>query len=313
MQCRNCRCYLDDEFRYCPRCGAPNSVAYPVAGAPWLRRPAAVVGLTVLLIAWLAALQRQLWLPHGASSPPATRVAARQPETVPALQQTATQPSRAMVPTASLRPRPTPPISSRGAQRPKAVRKNRDTRPAAPRAPAAHSRVLVARQPARPRGQSQSGDRPGARNRTDYLAALPDAPPGRFAPRRGLRLASRSRAWMTGSRRLNDPWSRPAVLVRSPGRESARPSIVASNLTVSISARPYGVKTFVYMDGGRELGIAPLRVQFDRPGRHSLFFFAPSLGRAGRVNRGITVTGGGRQWVSATMGSSREIARLSNL
>jgi hypothetical protein len=88
---------------------------------------------------------------------------------------------------------------------------------------------------------------------------------------------------------------------------------VASNLTVSVSARPYGVKTFVYMDGGRELGIAPLRVRFDRPGRHQLLFFAPSLGRAGRVSRVVHVTGRNRQWVSATMGPSREVATLDNM
>jgi hypothetical protein len=89
--------------------------------------------------------------------------------------------------------------------------------------------------------------------------------------------------------------------------------LMASNLTVSVTARPYGVKTFVFMDGGRELGIAPLRVRFDRPGRHHLLFFAPSLGRAGRVSRVIHVTGRARQWVAATMGPSREVADLVNM
>src|SRR5437867_2119563 len=62
MECRNCRHHLHDGDRYCPRCGAPTTM-WPTAGAPWLRRPAAVGGLAVLLIAWLVALQRQVWQP----------------------------------------------------------------------------------------------------------------------------------------------------------------------------------------------------------------------------------------------------------
>jgi hypothetical protein len=89
---------------------------------------------------------------------------------------------------------------------------------------------------------------------------------------------------------------------------------MASNLTVSISARPYGVKTFVYMDGGRELGIAPVRVHFDRPGRHQLHFFSPNLvGRAAHLYRTVYVTGKNRQWVSATMGPTREVAAAVNM
>jgi hypothetical protein len=311
MQCRSCRCYLDDEFRYCPRCGAPNSVAYPVAGAPWLRRPAAVVGLALLLIAWLAALQRQLWLPRGASSPPSTRIAARPPETVPALQQNATEPSPMPVPTATLWPHPPAPVSSRGAGRPETVQKNRGTRqPAAPRAPVALSRAVIARPPARHRGQGQEGDRAGTSAGMVRLAALPAAPRGRYTPRSGSSMASRGRSWMTGSRRASDPWRQPAVFVRSPGRAPAPFERIASGLTVNISARPYGVKTWVFMDGGKRLGQAPLRVRFDRPGRHHLLFFAPDLGPSGRVNRTIEVTGRNRQWVSATMGPTREFARL---
>jgi hypothetical protein len=83
----------------------------------------------------------------------------------------------------------------------------------------------------------------------------------------------------------------------------------ASNLIVNISARPYGTRTFVYMDGGRELGIAPVRVRFDRPGHHHLFFFTPTLGSHARVNRMFNVTGQSRQWVSVTMAPSREVAR----
>src|SRR5260370_38751839 len=91
MFCRNCRCDLDDGFRYCPRCGAPNSLAslaWPAAGAPWLRHPAAVGSLAFLLIAWLVALQRQLWLPgHAPATAPARpplRVALRPLDSLPA-------------------------------------------------------------------------------------------------------------------------------------------------------------------------------------------------------------------------------------
>src|SRR5688572_11588150 len=63
MQCRNCEHYSDSEFRYCPRCGAPSSLGWPMAGAPWLRRPAAIAGLAILIVAWLFALQRALWVP----------------------------------------------------------------------------------------------------------------------------------------------------------------------------------------------------------------------------------------------------------
>ena len=73
MQCRNCGSNLEEGFRYCPRCGAPGSLGWPAAGGPWLRRPAAVAGLALMVIAWLAALQRQLWFSGRppAGSPPA--------------------------------------------------------------------------------------------------------------------------------------------------------------------------------------------------------------------------------------------------
>jgi hypothetical protein len=55
------------------------------------------------------------------------------------------------------------------------------------------------------------------------------------------------------------------------------------------------------------VGIAPLPVQFDRPGRHRLLFWAPALRR--RVTWVVEVGGGGPHRVSAIMGPSREIAR----
>jgi hypothetical protein len=67
------------------------------------------------------------------------------------------------------------------------------------------------------------------------------------------------------------------------------------------------------MDGGKRLGTAPLRVRFDRPGRHTFFLFAPDLGVSGRAYRTVEVTGRRRQSISATMSHSREIAKLSNL
>src|SRR5438132_1514740 len=123
---------------------------------------------------------------------------------------------------------------------------------------------------ARSRRQSRQGGHVIAPQRPPLLASFPAEPRQR-----------------PGHRLVHHSWSQPPVFVRSPGRARAPFQMVASNLTVNISARPYGVKTFVYMDGGRELGIAPLRVRFDRPGRHKLLFMAPDLGPSGRVNRTI--------------------------
>jgi hypothetical protein len=101
-------------------------------------------------------------------------------------------------------------------------------------------------------------------------------------------------------------------MVSSHGRATGAPALHAANLVVNIAARPYAARTFVYMDGGRELGIAPLRVQFDRSGRHRLLFFAPSLGVHGRVTKVIDVRPRSRRWVSVTLGPSREVARRIN-
>jgi hypothetical protein len=70
-----------------------------------------------------------------------------------------------------------------------------------------------------------------------------------------------------------------------------------AGLVIDALARPDEAKTFVYLNGGRVLGIAPLSIQFSRPGRYRLLFWTPSMGR--QVNREIVVTGRGRQWVSA--------------
>src|SRR5207247_1666070 len=59
------------------------SLGWPVAGGPWLRRPAAVIGLGVLLAAWLLALQRAIRV----NRPPAVReVAAPTNRTAPPIE-----------------------------------------------------------------------------------------------------------------------------------------------------------------------------------------------------------------------------------
>src|SRR5205807_6184839 len=138
----------------------PNSLAWPVAGAPSLRRPAAVVGLALLLIAWLVALQRQLWLPSGgpgsAARQPVVRVATRPAEVVPASdQREASRPLPATgVRMPSLRRSRTTVVLSRAAERPRSVRKSHPvTRPAVARAADVSSRAPVAQS----RRQSQRG------------------------------------------------------------------------------------------------------------------------------------------------------------
>jgi hypothetical protein len=330
MQCRNCRCYLDDDFRYCPRCGTPNTLAWPVSRAPWVRRPAAVVGVALLLIGWLAALQRQLWLPRGglgASSRPPMRLAARLPEPEWPPRQRTSQVRYSPVARARSAPNGSQANSAVRRQAPP-TRGERKRKPVFP-SPATRSQVSrpglrVASRRESLRQESRSGKHGVTRDRKLLLATLPELPervsrprdfarPWALSPRRPRREPRLSRFRPIGQRRGNDPWARPPVFVCTPGSRSPRPTLTASNLTVSISAKPYGVKTFVYMDGGRELGIAPLRVRFDRPGRHRLFFFAPTLGRAGRVHRVIQVTGRSRQWVAATMSPTREVADLINM
>jgi len=290
MQCRNCRCYLDDEFRYCPRCGAPNALAWPSAAAPWVRRPAAVAGLALLLIGWLVALQRQLWpsssAPGAISAPPAARVAELPSSSAPGWRAPTTAPPTHRGGTARRQESVTR-VSGKRVEPPR-LQAGKERR--APVAERSHRLRLSSRASVTVRRPSAAP--PVSSGRPRLVAAGP-------TPRQHRRLY----------RRAFDSWTKPAVFVRTPGRSLAPYAVASSDLVVRFTARPYGAKTYVFIDGGKSLGPAPTSARFDRPGRHQVLFFAPTLGRAGRVNRTIYVTGAGRQWVSATMAPSREVAR----
>jgi hypothetical protein len=308
MPCRNCGYTLDDEFRYCPRCGAPSSLAWPAAGGPWLRRPAAVAGLSFLLIVWLAALQKQLWIsgrsPAGSRSHPVAQIAARPPAMVPVAGQGA---DSLPMPPASVLTSP-PGQSRRLSSRGRPVEHRNGAAPRVTSVP----RVIGARHRAvRRQRQTPAAGAAVAGSRQILLASFPEPwprspvsgiarthPGGHYARPRSHRPAA-------------DPWSRPPVLVKSPPRCPGEPVADSSNLIVNISARPYGATTHVYLNGATWLGNVPLRARFPRPGRYRLFFFTPAMGPRGRVYKSIDVTGRGRQWVSVTMGPSREFARLS--
>jgi hypothetical protein len=79
------------------------------------------------------------------------------------------------------------------------------------------------------------------------------------------------------------------------------------DLIVNVSAQSHGAKTYIYFNGGRVLGLAPLPVQFDRPGRYRLTFWTPALHQ--HAAKMIEVTGRGRQWVSIDMRPGPELAR----
>jgi zinc ribbon protein len=309
MRCRNCGYNLDDEFRYCPRCGAPSSLAWPAAGGPWLRRPAAVASLALLLIVWLAALQKQLWIsgrsPAGSRSHPVTQIAARPPATLPAAGQGSG--SLPMPPASVLTSHPgqSRQLSSRG----RLVEHRNVAAPrvtSVPRIAGARHRIV------RRLRQTPAAGAAVAGSRQILLASLPDSwpryPVNAMAPahQRGHYARLRSH------RPAADPWSRAPVLVKSHTRCLGESVVDSSNLIVNISARPYGATTHVYLNGATWLGNVPLRAQFPHPGRYRLFFFTPAMGPRGRVYKTIDVTGRGRQWVSVTMGPSREFARLSN-
>jgi hypothetical protein len=275
MQCRNCRCYLENDYRYCPRCGAPSS-RWPMPGAPWLRHPAAIGGLAVLLVAWLIALQSQM---RGSALGPSAKE--RQPAPEP--QVVARAPTG--LPWYEQQPRSSHslPVSMRQGDR----SDRRATRSHTVHPP---TRRAAYRKPIR---RSQDSGRvatwrarPVKRERARYLA----------------------RARRPHQQRRMARWSVFGTPV--PARFSANPSrrtAASSGLIVNVTARPYGAKTFVYLNRGSMLGTTPLSVRFDRPGRHQLLFWTPSLGK--RVVRTVQVSARGRQWVSATMGASRELAR----
>jgi hypothetical protein len=81
-----------------------------------------------------------------------------------------------------------------------------------------------------------------------------------------------------------------------------------SDLVVRVSAKPAGFNTYVYYNSGRELGIAPLSVRFDRPGRYRLDFWTPDI--RGRASRWVTVNGRRPMRLAVVTGSTSQIARL---
>src|SRR5262249_43422677 len=107
---------------------------------------------------------------------------------------------------------------------------------------------------------------------------LAAAPAARRTPKPQRRDPQPPRRAPQPQRRAPDPWAKPPVFVRTPHRPLAPYAIASSDLVVHFTARPYGVKTYVYIDGGKEVGIAPTSAQFDRPGVHHVQFFAPTLG-----------------------------------
>jgi hypothetical protein len=99
-------------------------------------------------------------------------------------------------------------------------------------------------------------------------------------------------------------------LVKLHDHETSEPVVNSANLVVNISAKPYGPTTWVFLNGATELGSTPLRVRFPHSGRYRLLFSTPELGWHARMYKTIVVTGRSRQWVSASMGPSREVARF---
>jgi hypothetical protein len=104
------------------------------------------------------------------------------------------------------------------------------------------------------------------------------------------------------------PVERPK-LVSARFRPSTLPPLVRRpELVVQVNARPYGSKTFVYYNAGSQIGMTPLAIQFDRPGRHRLDFFTPSTGS--RITRWVTVGGKAPQRLTVRTGPPRELAGL---
>jgi hypothetical protein len=364
MQCRNCEHYSDNEFRYCPRCGAPSSLGWPMAGAPWLRRPAAIAGLGVLIVAWLFALQKALWVP--ASGPEqGTRMAraavpvrdtpvprAPEPKRDTPVKR-APEPERAPLPQRDT-PKTQPVI-----QKPQAVSKQERTerpRPAAARVAPTPSRRAPVTAPSPPAAGRPPVARPRLAVRTRKVresavarSVPPSLPPVRrlgqalladssdvtrsvqdavWRPQASPRPQTQNRPTARRQRSRVGSWReqsgpRGSVLSGSPSRsEKPQPQLVAarferrppppevarsSNLVVNVTARSAGHRTYVYYDGGRMLGIAPLKVRFDRPGRHRLTFWTPR--RASRTERTVVVRGRGPQRLAVRMAPTRQLAR----
>jgi hypothetical protein len=312
MYCRNCRRELSRDDRYCPRCGTPSALGWPVAGAPWLRRPAAVAAFAVLLMAWLFALQHALRRPThplgaGTASPEISdRTMARLPEPLPTI-------------------RPLPPVRQ-VEEGPRARRRMSDQ--------TTHvARVAIVARPLRtdhaPRGQAaprtspavvQARNFPAHRAMNRAVRRVPSSRAGGSIPASTFRLAARPA-----------PRPRPATLDArgvAPARRALyrvagwrswyRPSWQSlsriargtsdSGASVYISARPYGRRTFVYYRGGCLIGETPFTWRSPKPGRHMLLFWTPSLRK--RVTRWVTVGEGERTAVSVAMGPDRNLARV---
>jgi hypothetical protein len=325
MPCRNCKHELNSDCRYCPRCGAPASLGWPVAGGPWLRRPAAVIGLGVLLAAWLLALQRAIRV----NRPPAGREIVVQPArpTSPSPQRADKAPLITERPAAVSVPiRPIGPTRATGSG-PSGARSGRAIgQPERVKPPV----VRVERHAATARAQPAAPQDHTAQSRTVRIAAVPDqyrvryrgSPPPTRPERkpvgvrpighRGIRVAAwrgegtPERTQMTASAAFS-PW-RIAIVAARYHPTPLPPLPRSSGLIVHVRAQPQGVPTFVYYNAGRILGTAPLDVRFDRPGRYRLTFWTPSI--RGRATRWVTVGGNRPLRLAVVMGSSREIARL---
>lgn len=326
MQCRNCEHYSDNEFRYCPRCGAPSSLGWPMAGAPWLRRPAAIAGFGILIVAWLFALQRALWMPDRAPEPgkpmvsTPERAVVRTPDATRdqdrrtgsgATQEGARRESPAKAPV-SVAVKPA--AAERAADRSRWAVKARRV---------SESRVAIA--PTRPRPQPvRSGQTMLAAASVTITPRARPASPRRTAPprpRAQTRPASRpTRArvgsWRAASTQGQSVWSgsqrnlanQQPRLVSARYERKPRPSVAQSSaMVVHVTARAAGQTTYVYYNGGSMLGIAPLRVRFNRPGRHRLTFFTPRL--ASWSERWVTVRGRGPQRLAVRMTPGQNLAR----
>jgi hypothetical protein len=324
MECRNCHHYLNDGYRYCPRCGAPSTV-WPGAGAPWLRRPAAVGGLALLLTAWLVALQRQLWQPAHPPTKPNPPGGSLQVARLPSIKERSLVESTDRNSASQTRSTHHSVHASTVTIEPKrpSLRTHATVSPHRQLAFASRQKVTELgthnRRSAEARAfDRQGGETPATPRPSRRLAALRAGAAMRSPSGIGYMSFARSTErpvlrWAdmpsTGRSTVGrSPWAQTAVAARFHPRPERQLPSRRADLLVNVSSRPYGAKTFVYYNAGRLLGTTPLPVQFDRPGRYRLTFWTPSLRR--RATKIVAVTGRGRQWVSATMGSSRELALL---
>lgn len=93
------------------------------------------------------------------------------------------------------------------------------------------------------------------------------------------------------------PHVRPASRPVPPAPPAGTVRAVERKTWVVIQATPPNVETFIYANGGRLLGRAPVRTAELPPGTHRLLFWAPSIG--GRVSRTIVVQRDATTWVNA--------------